>query len=204
MESSFFVQGYVIGFSIATTIGVSGILCLQNMMTGRVRIALASVFAAALADMLFAGLITFGLGSVQQFLLTYQAYFSVVAGLTLCGLGLQKIFQSFAMQRVHVESTNVLQAFFSVFFLAFFDPVSLLDFAALFMGLTLDFSVVANAIAFVLGLGCGSLTWWLALCCVILYFAQSISVNFFYRVQQLAGVGIFGLGSWILIQKFVS
>ncbi len=198
MDMSYAAQGYVLGFSVATTIGVSGVLCLQNIMTGRVSVALASVFAAAFADACCALLVVFGLQAGQQFLLQYQSILSIMTGLFLCGLGIRKIFESVQFDPLHKENTKILHAFLSVFFLAVVDPVSILDFMALCMGLTLDFSVTRHAVQFVLGLFAGSLTWWGLLCVVLLCFRQAIPVFVFQRLQQVVGVFIFGFGIWIL------
>ena len=140
MDYSYVVQGYILGFSVATTIGVSGVLCLQNMMTGRVSVALSSVFAAALADMICAMLVIFGLQSAQEFLLAYKTTLSIVAGLFLCGLGLHKVMSPVVLHSGHKQSGSALVAFFSIFFLAIIDPVSVLDFIAQFDSLLSEIS----------------------------------------------------------------
>lgn len=198
MDMSYFVQGYFLGFSVATTIGVSGVLCLQNMMTGRVSVALASTLAAAMADATCAMLVVFGLQAGQDFLLAHKSIITMITGLFLCGLGIHKILDTVQFDPLRKESTQVLYAFFSVFFLATIDPVSILDFMALCMGLTLDFSVTRHAVQFVLGLFTGSLTWWSLLCVILLYFRQSIPLHIFQKIQQVVGIGIFGFGVWTL------
>lgn len=195
---SYFVQGYFLGFSVATTIGISGVLCLQNMMTGRVSVALASVLAAAMADATCAMLVVFGLQAGQQFLLAHQSMFGVITGLFLCGLGIHKVVSALKLEPMHAENTKVLSAFFSIFFLAIVDPVTIMDFMALCMGLTLDFSVMRHAMQFVFGLFTGSLTWWSLLCVLLLYFRQSIPLHIFQKIQQVVGIGIFAFGLWTL------
>ncbi len=198
LEYSYLIQGYILGFSVATTIGISGVLCLQNMMTGRISVALSSVLAVSLADMACAMLVVFGLQSGQEILIAYKTIFTILTGIFLCGLGLHKMMSKLVLHSGHKESGNALIAFGTIFFLAMVDPVSILDFMALCMGLTLDFSVLKNAFEFVLGLFLGSLTWWLGLCSLILFFRTSLSAMVFQRIQQIAGVGIFAFGVWTL------
>ncbi|MBP6892590.1 hypothetical protein KBB68_03350 [Candidatus Babeliales bacterium] len=198
MDFSYFIQGYFLGFSVATTIGISGVLCLQNMMTGRVSVALISVLAAAMADASCAMSVVFGLQAGQQFLLAHQSIFGVITGLFLCGLGISKVVGALKFEPMHQENTKIVSAFFSIFFLAIVDPVTIMDFMALCMGLTLDFSVTRHAVQFVVGLFSGSLTWWSLLCCVLLYFRQSIPLYIFQKIQQVVGCGIFGFGVWTL------
>ena len=199
MEFSYVIQGYIIGFSVATTIGISGVLALQNMMTGRILVGLASAIAACLADAICAILVVFGLQAGQDVLLSYKTTLAVIAGVFLCGLGLRKIFGTVVLHSGHKQSGDVATAFGSVFFLALVDPVSIIDFMALCMGLTLDFSVVKHAIGFVLGLLAGSASWWLSICSLLFCFRQSLSVTTLQRIQQIVGTGIFGFGIWTLV-----
>lgn len=198
MDYSYFIQGYILGISVASTIGISGILCLQNMMTGRISMGISSALAASLADMSCAMLVVFGLRSGQAIFLAYKTLFHVVTGIFLCCLGVSKLMSKMVWHSGHRESGGVLVAFFSVFFLSVVDPISILDFIGLCMGLTLDFSIVRNAATFVLGLFVGSATWWLGLCAMLLYFRANISVVAFERIQQCVGVGIILFGFWTL------
>ncbi len=170
MDLSYFVQGYILGFSVATTIGVSGVLCLQNFMTGRVPVALISVLAAAIADATCAILVVLGLGVAQEFLVEYRIAFSIMTGLFLCGLGIHKILNAVKLEPMYKENITAFHALFSILFLAIIDPVSIMDFMSFCMGLTFDFSVTRNAVQFVLGLFSGSFTWWSFLCMILLCF----------------------------------
>jgi arginine exporter protein ArgO len=195
MDYSYFVQGYILGISVASTIGISGVLCLQNIMTGQVSIALASAAAASLADMSCAMLVVFGLKAGQDFLLAYKNIFEYLTGAFLCFLGASKLLSKVVLQSGHRESRSVIVAFCSVFFLALVDPVSILDFMALCMGLTLDFSVILNAVHFTLGLLIGSATWWFGICGLLLFFHARVPVIVFEIIQKIVGCGIilFGL-----------
>lgn len=198
MEYSYIIQGYILGFSLATTIGISGILCLQNMMTGRISVSLVSALAASLADMCCATLVVFGLQAGQHILLAYKFTFSIITGIFLCILGIEKLFTPLVLHSAHQQSNTVIKAFISIFFLALVDPVSILDFIALCMGLTFDFSAVQNAVVFVGGLFLGSFTWWILLCCLLLYFRKTLSVNTLQFIQHCVGAGIFAFGIWTL------
>lgn len=202
MQYSYFVEGYMLGFVVATTIGVSGVLCLQNMMTGRISIGVTSALAAAFADMICAMLVVFGLQAGQDVLLAYKSVFSVMAGIFLSVLGLRRLFSSLLLHPVHGQSQSVAHAFLAIFFLALVDPITILDFMALCMGLSLDFSVVHNALGFVFGLFLGSATWWLSLCCLLFCFRKSLSVNGLQLVQQVVGAGIFGFGIWTIFKAW--
>lgn len=200
MDYSYFVQGYILGISVASTIGVSGVLCLQNIMTGQVSIAVASATAASLADMSCAMLVVFGLQAGQDFLIAYQHVFQYITGTFLCFLGVSKLFSKVVLQSGHHQSRGIMVAFFSVFFLALVDPVSILDFMALCMGLTLDFSVRLNTLRFIIGLVMGSATWWFSLCGLLLFFHARVPVIVFEIIQKIVGCGIILLGLLTLMK----
>lgn len=198
MDYVYLLQGYILGISVAATIGVSGVLVLQNMMTGQLSIGMASTFAAALADTTCGAIVVFGLQAVQSVIVAYKSVLTVVTGLFLCALGLGKLFEKIVISHDYASSTHVLSAFGAVYFLAIVDPVSIMDFTALCMGLTFDFSVLKNVYQFILGLFLGSATWWGVLCCLIMFLRHRFSVQTLQRIQHVVGAGIFALGLWTI------
>ncbi|MBP9765224.1 hypothetical protein KBD08_02715 [Candidatus Babeliales bacterium] len=198
MDYMYGLQGYVLGFSVATTIGVSGVLCLQNMMSGKRSIGLISAFAAALADMTCGSLVVFGIQSMQDLIMHYAFALKGVAGFVLVALGLTRLFGSKVFAVEHGQSRTVALAFVSVYFLAVLDPVSIADFVALSLGLTLEFNVVFQSFLFLMGMFLGSATWWFSLAFIIMYLQKSFSVHVLVWIQRLVGLGILALGIWTL------
>jgi threonine/homoserine/homoserine lactone efflux protein len=193
-----FIEGYVIGFSVGTTIGISGILCIQNMMTGQISLGLASVLGTALADMSCGALVLFGLKSIELFLIQYKTMLGIFAGLLLSFLGLRKLFGKVEMAVHHSPSGHIFAAFGSVYFLSCIDPVSILDFMTLCLGLAIDFSEVSKVYQFILGIFFGSLSWWLLVYALVLFLKKSITAKLFQIMQYLLGSGILFLGLWTL------
>ena len=163
MDLHHFFEGYFVGISVGTTIGISGILCLQNMMTGQLSLGFASVFAAALSDMTCAIIALFGLEFLQIFLMPYKKGLSLAVGIVLCLIGIKRIFEKINFEMQLTTSAHIFAAFGKVFFLGLVDPVSVLDFLALSLGLTLDFSMIHALYQFVIGIFLGSFTWWLSI-----------------------------------------
>ena len=203
MDLQHLFEGYVIGFSVGTTIGVSGLLALQNMMTGQISIGLASVLATALADMTCGSIVFFGLQTVETFLVTYKTVLSVMAGILLCAMGLKKLFSKIDFVSVHSASGHVWAAFGSVYFLSLIDPVSIIDFMTLCLGLTVDFSAVHTIYQFIAGIFLGSLSWWLFVYLLVLLLKRGLSVQLFQYIQYLVGSGILALGIWTILKNFM-
>ncbi|MBI2344466.1 hypothetical protein HYV10_00135 [Candidatus Dependentiae bacterium] len=203
MDLQHLLEGYIIGFSVGTTIGISGVLCLQNMMVGRVSLGLTSVIAAALSDLSCGILALYGMQFIEIFLIKYQKGLNVVAGLLLCFLGLKRLFEKTIFIPGYQPSKNLLVAFFSIYFLGMIDPVSVLDFLALAMGLVIDFSITYNIVQFIVGIFLGSLSWWMSVYFLALFLKKGISVELFQIIQYLIGTGILGLGFWTLLKAFM-
>ncbi len=193
-----FLEGAFLGFSVGTTIGISGILCLQNMMTGRFAIGIASVFAAALADMTCSVLALLGMQFLENFLIKYQKGLGVTAGVLLCFVGIKKLFEKVDLVPTYSSSSSLLAAFGTIYFLGMMDPVSIVDFVALSVGLVLDFSRTYHVAQFVLGVFIGSFSWWLSLFVVISFFKKGISPKFFEYIQYFLGSAILFLGLWTI------
>lgn len=198
MDINHLIEGIILGFSIGTTIGVSGVLCLQNMMTGRISLGLVSVFAAALADMSCGLLALFGMQYLENFLAVYQKGLSIAAGILLCFLGIKRLFEKTSFVSIHPSSEKLLAGFGSIYFLGMIDPVSALDFIALSVGLVLDFSTKYNILQFILGIFIGSFSWWLSLFMVVSFLRKGIPIKFFEYIQYFVGAFIFGIGLWAL------
>ncbi|MFA5998721.1 MAG: LysE family transporter [Candidatus Babeliales bacterium] len=202
MDGSFWIQGFVIGFTVATSIGISGALCLQNMMTGRAWVAMASALAAAMADATCAVLVVLGLQAGHSLLSDHSIMLKVVAGLFLCFLGIKRLFSKISLHAHHGKSSDVIEAFFSVFFLALVDPVSIIDFMALSVGLVVDFSIMKDAVSFVVGLFLGSATWWFSWCLVLVVLRKDFSLSVLQWFARASSAGIFGFGLWTLSSVF--
>lgn len=199
MDLSHILQGYLIGFSVGTTIGISGILCLQNIMTGRLSLGFASVIAAALADMTCGFIALFGFGFLQSFLIPYKTELTIAVGIFLCCIGIKRIFEKIDFKQQHASSHHIAAAFGTVYFLGLIDPVSILDFLALSLSLTLDFSVIDKVYQFIAGIFLGSFTWWFIIFQLVVVLKKGVSADIFNYVQKIVGALILSLGIWTLM-----
>lgn len=198
MNLEHFLQGYLIGISVGTTVGISGVLCIKNIMSGKIKLGIASVVAAAIADMSSSAIALFGLTFLQSFLMPYKTGLSIATGLLLCFIGIKRMFGTVSIDGEQVASAYVSAAFFKVFFLGLVDPVTILDFLAISFGLTLDFSILQKFYQFIAGIFLGSLTWWSSLLILVLFLKKRLSPKVFNYIQQFVGAGILFLGIWTI------
>jgi threonine/homoserine/homoserine lactone efflux protein len=160
-----FPEGMVIGLSIAAPVGPIGLLCIQRTLAKGRASGLASGLGAASADALYGGIAGFGITSVSGFLVTQQLWIRLLGGLFLILLGV-RVFLRVPLSRAEVTGgLNLGGDYASTLGLTLSNPLTIVSFAAVFVGLGLvgssgDF---ASATLLVLGVFAGSALWWLVL-----------------------------------------
>lgn len=196
-------EGVVVGFSIAAPVGAIGFLCIQQTLQGGMLVGLATGLGAATADTMYGILVALGLGATQTLLLAYKIPLSIIGGLFLCYLGIKKFFSPLPAQKSTTGSSDLLKAYVTTFFLTLTNPATILDFMALFTGLTIDTSGVSNSLSFVAGVFLGSALWWLLLSLSVGLFRHRISAKILQYINYSAGIVIFSFGAYCLYKVFL-
>jgi len=197
MESSFLLRGLIIGFSIAAPVGSISVLCIRRTLSDGWRAGLLSGLGAATADAVYGCVAGFGLVAVSGTLISQQMWLRLAGGLFLCFLG-ARTFASKPME--HVTSTTghgLAEAYLSTLFLTITNPMTIMLFAGIFVGVGLagasgDF---VSAGALVSGVFIGSVLWWLMLGGFVGLFQRRFSTYRLHLVNKILGsiVTAFGL-----------
>lgn len=192
------LEGMIVGFSIAAPVGAIGFLCIQQTLQGGIALGIATGLGAAAADTVYGIIVALGFGIMQAILLAYRVPLSIIGGLFLCYLGIKKFFSAPPKEKRIVASADLLKAFVSTFFLTLTNPATILDFMALFTGLTIDTAGPVDSMKFVAGVFLGSAAWWLFLSTSVGIFRHKISHQLLRFINYVAGAVIFGFGMWCL------
>src|SRR5437868_1618115 len=83
-----FLQGLVIGFSIAAPVGPIGLLCIRRSVAHGRAAGFVSGLGAATADALYGVVAALGLTAVTTALLAHRAWLQLGGGIFLVGLGI--------------------------------------------------------------------------------------------------------------------
>jgi threonine/homoserine/homoserine lactone efflux protein len=200
-DFALFIQGLVIGFSIAAPVGPIGILCIRRTLTFGQLSGLFSGLGAATADALYGSIVGFGLTFIAGFLLRQQSSLQLLGGLFLCYLGI-RAFQTKAQPlSLAVDRASHARSFFSTFLLTLTNPATILSFAAIFSGL----GVVSHqgdiqfAIILVSGVFIGSALWWLTLSTGVSVIRSRLTGVGLLWINRLSGIMIGGFGLLILL-----
>ncbi len=196
MGVSFFLQGIVIGFSIAAPVGPIGVLCIRRTLAEGRLAGLVSGLWAASADAVYGLIAAFGLTFVSSFLVSGRVWLRLIGGIFLCYLGFKTFLTKPAQSATKAKSYGLFGAYASTFFLTLTNPLTILSFATIFAGLDIaskDDSYVAAGVL-VFGVFLGSALWWLLLCSGINWFRTSFNLSGLKWVNRIAGVIITAFG----------
>jgi threonine/homoserine/homoserine lactone efflux protein len=166
MALSFFLRGLIIGFSIAAPVGPIGILAIRRTLTLGWLPGLLTGLGAATADALYGCVAGFGLTAISDGLVSYAFWLRLIGGIFLCALGIKTFITKPAAEAAIASDKGL--AYFSMYastvFLTLTNPLTILSFAAIFIGLGLaTASNYAMATVLVAGVFLGSALWWILL-----------------------------------------
>jgi threonine/homoserine/homoserine lactone efflux protein len=203
MDPSAFIQGMIIGLTLAVPVGPIALMCIQRAITdGRLHGILSGI-GVATADSFYAAVTIFGLTAVSGLIITHQFSFRLVAGVVLIFVGIRIFLTIPASLNVKTEHKTYLKDYLSMVAIAIANPLTLIFFIAILPGFGVVFheNSVFSASEFVGGVFFGSTLWWIILCGSVGSVRSRIRVEHIRLVNWISGVMIvlFGLGMLLLI-----
>ncbi len=192
-----FLQGLIIGFSIAAPVGPIGALCIRRTLAHGQAVGVASGLGAATADAIFGVIAGFGLTAVSAFLIDQQTAIRLVGGALLCWLGVRTLLSRPSAEPADApRSQRLLGAYASTLALTLTNPASIILFAAIFAGLGMAQGAGSYTLALLLvaGLFLGSALWWLLLSSITALVRTRITPAALRWVNIVSGIVIAGFG----------
>src|SRR5947209_12880263 len=134
MDISFLIRGFIIGLSIAATVGPMCILCINRTMHKGQLYGLVSGLGIATADGVYGAIAGFGLTVITGFLVSQQMWIRLIGGLFLIYLGIKTVLSKPAERTVAAKADGYVGAYLSTLLLTLTNPLTILSFAATFAG----------------------------------------------------------------------
>jgi threonine/homoserine/homoserine lactone efflux protein len=190
-----FLQGLLLGFSIAAPVGPIGVLCIRRTLAEGRAVGLASGLGAAAADAAYGLVAAFGLTAISSVLVGQRFWLGLLGGLFLLYLGARTLLARPAEQPAHAASgRGLVGAFLSTLALTLTNPMTILSFVAIFAGLGVAAGADYGAALLVGGVFLGSAAWWLTLSLLVGALRSRFDARAMLWVNRLSGVIILGFG----------
>ncbi len=201
MDTSFFVRGLLIGFTIAAIVGPIGLLCIQRTLHKGFLYGLVTGLGAATADAMYGSIAAFGLTMLTAFLVSEQAWIHLIGGLFLVYLGVRTVFTRPTERVAKAEANNFLGAYASTLLLTLTNPQTILSFAAIFAGLGVGGGrgTIPLATLVVGGVFLGSTMWWLLLTSGLSLLRGKFTPQWFLWMNRISGGVIVLFGVFALL-----
>jgi threonine/homoserine/homoserine lactone efflux protein len=197
MDLTLLARGFVLGFTIAAAVGPISLLCIRRTLAeGRV-VGLASGLGVATADATYGAIAAFGLTAVTDVLVDWRRVLGVVGGLFLLFLAWRtfRAVPGEAAANGAGRRGGLGGAYVSTLGLTLTNPMTILSFAALFVGLDVTGADAVEAGLLTAGVFLGSAAWWVVLVSVVGALRSRVTPTVLRRVNVASGllIGAFAL-----------
>jgi threonine/homoserine/homoserine lactone efflux protein len=189
MDTTLLFRGYVLGLTIAAAVGPISLLCIRRTLAEGRLVGLVSGLGVATADATYGAVAAFGLTAITGLLVDWHRALGIVGGLFLLYLA----WTTFRAVPGEAATTvdrrgGLLGAFLSTLGLTLTNPMTILSFGALFLGLGITGGNAAGATLLTIGVWLGSATWWVILTTVVGAFRSRITPAGLRRVNIVSGL----------------
>jgi threonine/homoserine/homoserine lactone efflux protein len=197
MDADLLARGFVLGFTIAAAVGPIAVLCIRRTLAeGRI-VGLVSGMGVATADATYGAIAAFGLTAITDLLVDWRRALGLVGGAFLLWLA-WRTFRAVPGEAATVADgarRGLLGAYLSTLGLTLTNPMTILSFAALFVGLGVTGGDTAGAAVLTAGVFLGSASWWVTLTTAVGALRSRITPTWLRRVNMISGliIGAFGL-----------
>jgi threonine/homoserine/homoserine lactone efflux protein len=203
VELSPFLQGIIIGLTLAVPVGPISLLCIRRSIAdGRLH-GIVSGLGVATADSLYAAVAVLGLTAISGIIVAQQVFFRAIAGLVLISIGV-KVFLSVPQEpHEHTGHESYPKDYLSMLAIALANPLTILFFIIVLpgFGVVLGGTSPLTSAEFVLGIFSGSVVWWVILCGAVGSVRSRLSTRNLHLINRTSGVLIvgFGIGTLLLM-----
>jgi threonine/homoserine/homoserine lactone efflux protein len=195
MDIALFGRALVLGFAVAAAVGPISLLTIRRTLTEGLRVGLASGAGVATADAAYAGVAAFGLTAVSDLLVGQARWLEVVGGAFLVFLGFRTVLSRPTAPAASPSSRGITAAYASIVVLTLANPMTILSFAALFVGLGVMGHGEAGAALLVAGVFLGSMAWWVALTFTVSRLRAHVSPDVLRLITLASGFLIVTFGA---------
>jgi len=198
MDLTLLARGFLLGFTIAAAVGPISLLVIRRTLAeGRV-VGLASGLGVATADGTYGAIAAFGLTAVTDLLIDWRRALGLIGGAFLLWLAWRTARTEpgeAAALGANGDRRGLPGAYLTLLGLTLTNPMTILSFTALFVGLGVTGGNLAGATLLTLGVLGGSAAWWVVLATVVGALRSRVTTTWMRRVNLASGIliGVFAV-----------
>ncbi|MGA2407056.1 MAG: LysE family transporter [Bacteroidales bacterium] len=200
------LKGIILGLAVSMPPGPIGIVLINRTIKRGLLSGFFSGLGLASADTLLAVLAGLGFTVVISFIKEARFIITIIAGLTIIGVGLKVFLSNPVKEFRNREKANksLWRDFYSVFVLSIYNPYTIFIFVAFFSGVHINGNVRPELVPFFLipGVFLGALAWWFFLSYFVSRFKEKIRLRIIVRINKIAGIVILVIGVIVLLSVF--
>lgn len=206
METSLFIQGFLIGCALAAPVGPLALVCIQRALAGGRLHGIISGLGVATADTFYAAVTAFGLTLISAFLLVWQSFFRLGGGIVLVYIGFRIFWSRTPGIPAHHDHETYVKDYGSMVALTLANLLTILYFTIFFSGLPVVISTGSwvPAAVFVAGVFAGEAAWWIVLCSALGSVRIHITGEHLSIINRIAGLVIAGFGVIMVVSVLVT
>lgn len=204
-----FVNGYLLGLSVAAPIGPINVLCIQQSLTHGFRAGFAVAVGCASADASYAAVAAFGLTAISSVLVAQQQGLRLVGALVLAWLAYRAFSRGPARegeagQGSQSDAPGFRKSVATTYGLTITNPLTIVVFAALFAGVGIEElgtdGSAAKAGILVAGVFTGTISWMLLLAGISEFVRSRARDGFLKWANRAGGAILLAFAGWLLWQ----
>jgi threonine/homoserine/homoserine lactone efflux protein len=203
MDANLFIQGIIIGLTLAVPVGPISLLCIQRSVADGPLHGIISGIGVASADSFYAAVSFLGLTIISGVIIAHQYLFRFVAGIVLILIGIRIFLSVPAVVSTQTGHETYLKDYLSMVAIAIANPMTLVFFLVVVpgFGIVIQGNSILAALEFVAGVFCGSTVWWILLCGSLGTVRTRISEGTLVLINRISGIFIscFGAGMLLLL-----
>lgn len=189
------LKSIILGFSVSAPVGPIGLLCIQRVLSKGRLAGILTGFGAVTANIIYASIAAFGFSVLSAFLIEQQFLLKAIGSAFLFYLGIKTFLKKPASNAADLKGEGLLGIYLSTFFLMITNPVTILNFTAMFAGLGFESGTDTGltSITLIGGVFLGAAFWWVLLSFTVSIFKSKITPHL-GLVNKIAGLMIIVLG----------
>jgi threonine/homoserine/homoserine lactone efflux protein len=202
---SVFIQGIIIGLTLAAPVGPIALLCIQRTVAdGRLH-GIVSGIGVATADSFYAAVAFLGLTAISGLIIANQFFFRFLSGIILVLVGIRVWVSLPVGVSIRPAHDTYMKDYLSMLAITLANPLTIIFFVAILpgFGVVLGRDTPSFVTEFVTGVFCGSAAWWVLLCSSLGSVRSRISAGSLKLINHISGLMICCFGAVMLLVLFL-